>query len=405
MNKKVSIIAILVFFVGVLMLFGSSYSLINNVTSNETYSFDVANFDVEFSDNTKITISGIPMDDNEGIEKSPEFTFTVANKSEYDVNYRLDILEKSSIEMSDVIHYAYSLNNSNYSKAYSLKDYYTINQNKVLKTGEIDTYKVKMWLSIDADESYMNKVFSATILLDATQNEYKYATNVLEKLASNNQDDVIKTDDGYRYSKYGNNYIWFNCEDGFTRGEDYCEKWLIIGSFQNKSEKSIQEYPSLKIVSTKSIDDISFNNEEKNGDYNNSYIETYANGYFYDNLNTDSKKYILRAKWNIGNTSSTNYQEALLDEKKKEFYSNIGLVNVSDYLYFSENDFLPNNTLLLNKNNNQVTVKNEKLLYSDSLLSYTFVPCIYLRSDVSIIAGDGSLNNPYEISIKYPMNY
>ena len=407
MKKKTYFLAIMVFSIGVLMLMGSSYSLIvNNITSNETYGFNVANFNVEFTDNTKISISGIPMDDKDGMAKSREFTFTVANNSDYDVNYRLDIIENSVVKMDEVIHYAYSLNDSPYSNVLSLKDYFTINQNQVLKVNNIDTYKVKMWLSIDADENYMNKMFSASIMLSATQNDSKYASSVIEKLALNNQDGVKKIGDDYRYNSSSNNYLWFNCQDGFTRGEDYCEKWQIIGSFKNKSEKALQEYPSLKIVSTKIYEEVPFNNEDQNGNYNNSYIASFANGAYYDKLNNDAKKLILKGKWHIGNINSDNYNEVLSKEKENVFYGYVGLINVSDYLFLKDNVFFnKENIMLLNKKNNNVMVLNDTLNEGNNLSLYSFLPCIYLRSDVSIISGDGSINNPYEITIKYPMNY
>ena len=144
------------------MLLGTSYSLItDSVVSKETYGFEVANFNVEFLDDTKITISGVPLDDTNGFNKSKEFSFTITNNSDYDVNYRLDILENGNTNMGEVIHYAYSVNDSEYSKIYNLGDNYTIKQNKVLGVNAIDTYKIKMWLSDEADESYMNKTFSA----------------------------------------------------------------------------------------------------------------------------------------------------------------------------------------------------------------------------------------------------
>ena len=94
--------------------------------------------------------------------------------------------------MSKVIHYVYSINDGPYSDVFVLNDNYTIKQNKILKTNSSDIYKVKIWLCDEADESYMNKSFKATILLTATQNEYKYATSVIERLGSNNLDGVVK---------------------------------------------------------------------------------------------------------------------------------------------------------------------------------------------------------------------
>ena len=283
--KKSYMLATIVFSVGLIMLLGTSYSLMtNSVISSETYGFNVANFNVEFLDNTKISVSGIPTDDDEAVKNSKEYTFTVSNNSDYDVNYRVDIIEDGSTNMGNYIHYVYSINDSEYSEVYNLNDNYTIKQNKVLKKNASDIYKIKIWLSIDADESFMNKNFKATISLDATQNDYKYATTVIEKLSSMGEDGIKKENNGYRYSKKdSSNYVWFNCDDGFTKGIDYCEKWQIIGAFNNKSEKSKDEYLMLKIVNSNTSSLVSFNNNEKNTTYDNSYIESYANGFYYDN--------------------------------------------------------------------------------------------------------------------------
>ena len=407
MKNKTYIIAVMVFCLGVLMLLGSSYSLIvGNLVSEESYGFDVANFDIQFSDNKKISISGIPESDEDGLKNSKEFTFTIKNNNNYDINYRLDIIENNDTKMSDVIHYVYAINNENYSKVISLKDNYTIKQNKVLKPNQSDTYKVKMWLSIDADEAYMNKTFSANILLTATQNEYKYATTVIEKLANNKQDNIILTNRDYRYSKSSSNYLWFNCQDGFTKGDDYCEKWQIIGSFYNRTSDTSEEYQMLKIINTNVIEQVAFNNNELTGEYDKSYIETFANGSYYDKLYSEAKKQIIKARWNIGNSSSLSYEESLQEEKLKYYYGYIGLPNLSDYLYIRNDSFInDNNVLFINKNNSGVYVLNKELIQGKSNDSYNFLPCIYLRPDVSILSGTGQEDNPYEIGIKFPMNY
>lgn len=408
MKNKMNKIALLVLGLGTVMLFGTSYSLITNtLVSDETFGFNVANFDVSFNDNTNISISSIPQDDEDGIKNSAEYTFDVKNNGDYDINYRLDIMENGSYSIKDVIHYVYSVNGGEYSKVLSLKDNATISQNKVLTSKAKDTYKVKLWLSIDADESYMNKSFSANILLTATQNEFKYASHVIEKLGLNKQDEVVYSNGDYRYSKSdAPNYVWFNCKDGFTKGEDYCEKWRIIGSFSNKSEKSNEEFKSLKIVSTNIVNDVTYNNDVKTGNYDESYVETYANGYYYDSLETDTQKLVLKARWSIGEVSSNNLIQAIKEENSEYFYSYIGLVNVSDYIYLQDEIFFPNDkVMLLNKTKGNVNILTKTLISGDNLYNYGFLPCLYLRGDVSIVSGDGTKDEPYELVIKYPLNY
>ena len=407
MKNRMYIFALMVLSLGIIMTLGTSYSLIMNGTiSDSSYGFKVANFDVSFNDDTNITVSSIPMSDNDGIKLSKEYTFNIDNNSDYDINYRLDIIETNATNIGEVIHYVYSVNDSEYSDIYTLKDYFTIKQNKVLRTNTTDVYKVKMWLSDEADESYMNKSFSAKITLTATQNEYKYATSVIEKLSTINQDNVININGDYRYNKLNSpNYVWFNCQEGYTKGDNYCEKWRIIGSFMNKSENNKDEYPSLKIIGTNVYEKISYNVGNTNN-YDNSYINSYANGYFYDSLNNDTQKLILKARWNIGEVKSNNYEEALEEEKTKTYYAYVGLPNISDYLYLnSESFFMNDNMFFINKTNGNVNVLNKVIINADNLYNYGFVPCLYLRADVSIMSGDGSIDNPYELGIRYPLNY
>ena len=405
MKNRMFVVALMVLGIGITMVLGTSYSLkMNGVVSNESYGFNVANFDVSFNDDTNITISSIPMSDKDAIKEAKEYTFNIDNNSDYNINYRLDIIEKSNSKMKDVIHYIYSVNDSEYSEVYTLNNN-TLNQNKILKVNTTDVYKIKMWLSDEADESYMNKSLSLSILLIATQNEYKYASSVIEKLGNENKDNVVRVDTDYRYNKKDSpNYVWFNCQDGFTKGDDFCEKWRIIGSFYNKSNLRTDLYPSLKIISDEPFTDLAYD-FEGNETFDASYINSYANGYYFDKLSNDTQKLILKAKWNIGNIDTNNYEVAIKEEEEDTYYAYVGLANISDYLYLNEESFFPNNMIFLNKTNKRVNILNNGITSGINQNNYSFVPCVYLRGDVSIISGDGTINNPYELTIKYPLNY
>ena len=114
----------------------------------------------------------------------------------------------------------------------------------------------------------------------------------------------------------------------------------------------------------------------------------------------------MRAKWNIGNVKSNTYEESLKEEKTKNYYGYIGLLNNSDYLYLLNESYLnSDNVLLINKNEDSVNYLGNTITTGISTNNYGFLPVIYLRPDVSIVSGDGSFDNPYELSIKYPMNY
>ena len=389
MKNRVYIIALLVLGIGIMLLFGTSYSLIMNGELEKEFTININDFNDSYNKNIKVNLVN-----------NEVYTFSISNNSNTDINYRLDIIEYNTNDL-DLINYKYSVNDGKYSDLYKLKDNYTIKQNKNLQSNATDIYKLNVLLSekIKEDASF-------TILITATKNEAKYATDVIKKLSKNKENNVMLEDNNYRYNKNdSNNYVWFNCKNGVTKGENYCEKWRIIGAFNNKNDKSTEEYLSLKLVNTKVVNNIPFNMDEARGNYNDSYVSSYANGYYYDTLDEDTQKLILKAKWNIGEVNSNNYTEVVKEEKTKTYYAYIGLANISDYLYLQNESFIGDNTMFLNKTHGKVNILSKGIKTGDNYKSYSFVPVIYLRWDISFNSGDGSYSNPYELIIKYPMNY
>lgn len=387
MKNRVYVIALLVLGIGTLLLFGTSYSLIMNSDLEKEFTININDFNDTFTKDIKISLSG-----------DTEYTFIIENSSNRDINYHLDIIEYNS-SLVESISYKYSINDGEYSKIYNLKDNYTVKQNKNLQVNATDIFKISLF-------SHENKDISFKVLISATKNESKYATDVIKKLSKDSESNVVLENNSYRYNrKNSNNYIWFNCKNGKTTGEDNCERWRILGAFNNKNDKSSDEYLSLKVVNTKVVESMPFNMDEARGNYNDSYISSYANGYYYEMLDETVQKFILKARWNIGEVNSNNYSEAYKEESSRTYYAYIGLVNVSDYLYLQNESFINDNTILLNKTNGTVNILTKGIKNGDNYKNYNFVPAVYLRWDVSFNSGDGSFNNPYELIIKYPMNY
>lgn len=387
MKNKVYVIALLFLGIGTLLLFGTSYSLIINNDLEKEFTININNFNDTFTKDIKVKLVN-----------DTEYIFNINNNSSFDINYHLDIIEYNS-SFEEAISYKYSINDSKYSDIYKLKDNYTVKQNKNLQVDATDIFKIKVLLNEKKDISFV-------VSLSATKNESKYATDVIKKLSKNSESNVIIENNSYRYNKKNsNNYVWFNCKNGKTSGEDSCERWRILGAFNNKNDKSSDEYLSLKIVNTKVVENIPFNMDEARGNYNDSYISSYANGYYYEMLDESVQKLILKARWNIGEVNTNKYSEAYKEESLRTYYAYIGLVNVSDYLYLQNESFINDNTMLLNKTNGKVNIISKGIKTGDNYKSYNFVPAVYLRWDVSINSGDGTFANPYELIIKYPMNY
>ena len=365
MKNKVYVIALLVLGVGTMLLFGTSYSLILNNNSNNEYNFNIKAFFGTYTDEKIIDIEN-------GVA---EYTFNINNIENTNISYRLDIIEHNLGDLKDKIRYSYSINDGKYSEIYELKNNYTIKQNKTLQENATDVYKLKILLSNDNNISTNS---SLSIVLTANKDDTKYLA------------DVIKNNDN------SPKYVWFNCKD------NNCEKWRVIGSFYNKNESSYDEYLSVKIVNTKVSETLAYNVFDKIGNYDDSYIDTYANGYYYDSLDTNTQKLILNARWNIGEVK--NYNNSLKEEEKKIYYANVGLLSPSDYVYIKNETFI-NNTMLLNKTNGKVNIISNGIKIGDNFKEYNFLPVVYLRADVSVNSGDGSYLDPYELVIKYPINY
>lgn len=434
-DNKTLIASLVVMLLGLVMIFGTSYSIITKsyITENN-YSLTVGNMKVSFSDNeNKILLSNsFPISDKEALETGEEFLFTVNNLGDYTANYSITIEETSEASIAEVIRFAYSLNDGGYNHISTLSDNKVVGQNVVLESGNSHDYKMKFWIDEDANASYMGKIFSAKLVLNYTQNDYKYATSVIETLGNINQDGVIGINSQgevsssdireYRYvGNTSNNYVWFNCSDGYTKGGSHCEKWRIIGSFDNTWENGISSYKTIKLIRSSKVSDIPYNDNTYNGAYNKSYLNYYANTTYYNTLTMSAKNMILRARWNIGKTNNTfNTNASYLMETSEFVYNDIGVISPSDYAFAgngvnygdklnnqNKNWMYHNNmfTLNLNNNGNPYVVSDNGITLGDKMELFAFVPVVYLKPDVSIINGYGTVNEPYELDIKFPMSY
>ena len=229
-NMQLYLVVLLVM-VSILLLGGTSFALVQKVIrGNNDYSLKTGNFVVKFDNSQTLKLTNeVPVYDNVGMSSGDEFVFSVTNDGDYRANYSVKIIETSD-GLTDVIRYSvnygdgYLLDN-----VHALKNNQYIVQNKALDAKSSDTYRLRFWLDIDASEKYINKTFSGKIALDATQDSYKYATNVIEAIY-NKEDkeglvkigltgDIFTTGRVREYRYNGNintNYVWFNCKDGYT---------------------------------------------------------------------------------------------------------------------------------------------------------------------------------------------
>ena len=219
----------------------------------------------------------------------------------------------------------------------------------------------------------------------------------------NNNNDIE-----YRYTGTNpNNYVWFNCEEGYTKGEEYCEKWQIIGSINNTWKNGLGTYKTLKIVRNSPVDKVTYFNNKYNTNSNSNLIN-YANNTYYNTLSLSAKNLILNAKWNVGTLKKSNgVDELYLKEASDNRYLDVATISPSDYLYIGTDNWLySDNLITLNgTSDNCYIVNDDNVIEGDNNQEYNFIPSVFLKPDVSIIGGYGTIDNPYEIGIKFPMSY
>ena len=373
--KRNNLLIVSLFFVGIIMLFGSSYSLIMNEI-NPNYNFVINSFDKDYLDNYKINFK----------ENEIEIAISVSNKTVNKVNYRLDLVNNINQEENKNINYSYELNGNIINN--NLYNNTTIIQNKGLDVNNMDNYKIKI--------SYNNSNrISLSFNLQVSDDKDKYLVNTIGE----NQNNLINADSIRYNGNVNNNYVYFNCHN------KECERWRIIGVFDKKNNNSYNTLPSIKLMRDNPIDKINYNNEDLNGNYDDSYIRTYLNGIYYDNLSDSSKKMIINTEWNIGSIRDIGLYEE--DEIKNKIISRIGLISPSDYLYLKSVNWLNliDNSLFLNKVNDKIIIYDNGLKEGDNYKDYNIYPCVYLRGDVSVISGNGTYNDPYILDIIYPLNY
>ena len=367
------------------MLLGSSYSLIIDKNNLDNI-ISISKFDNFYQKDIVMTLTN---------NKVLEYPIKIENNSGEDIKYRIDITSFDN-KKSDIINYSYTLNNYK-SEVNKLSDNLNIIQNQKLENNMTDDYKIKIFFNEFNDDI---NPYNIVLNVIAIKN-IDYATDLIDTLPDTESNNEIRF-----IGSNPNNYVWFNCDEYYTFGSSHCEKWRIIGSFNTQIEGNSTLYKSLKIIRDLPLDDASFNKDELDGNYDNSFINSYLNGAYYEKMSDSTKKLIFKSKWNIGNTESLNYKMAYQEEQKEFYYAYIGLISPSDYLY-SNNKWMnyDREIMLLNKNNSYINVINNGLTKDDSYKDMSFIPSIYLKGDVSFINGDGSINNPYELKIIYPLIY
>ena len=400
----------------IVLLMGTSYALLRSSHQGEnTYTMNVGTLQVTFVDSKTSALTlenAYPMTDDEGMKNSAELVFTVKNTGNVAAKYSVYIEETSTNpEFKSVIRFISNKNDTGYTDPKTLASDKYIDDNGTLSVGAEATYKVKAWISSDADSTYMNKTFTARIVVESVQ-----STLAVDKIKSNlisKNTDICKTYDeenGTFYVKNSNdcvdfNYVWYSGK-----------MWRIV---------SVNQDGTMKIITDNDITTIAYGANHRFYDIENnfsSYVYQFLNEDFLDTLYNHENIIVEDSTWNMTSTTDPTIEEPtplqLSDSKiinKSIIGKNtpVGLLNVYEFSKTFLGEEIYFKTWLLDSDYNEtISVENNILNYLAAINdggysyvgdgncneSYGIKPVVNLVSDIKFTSGDGTKNNPYRIS-------
>jgi len=343
--------------VAIVILSGTSYALLKSTSKGSNpYVMNVGVLEISFQDNDedKLTlVNQIPISDEEGIASEEEYEFTIKNTGTLPATYSVYIEETSTNpEFKSVIRYIISKNEAEYTDPKTLSDDKYIDTNATLAVDATLTYKVKLWLALEADSTYMNKTFTARIVVDTTLNYEGFgikAPILGVRLASYeeasldtfegglvaintdgtlyNENDTTQAIREYRYSGPSvNNYVFFDTNNNGVKEDN--EIWRIVGIFKNDAGNwnlklmrnivlSSEELPSTYIY-----DETSYLIEEETT--GTAYWNSTLTAINYNDWTTAGLQYYLNGEDGYFGTIST-VSQALIDTSYTYYLGNVGV--------------------------------------------------------------------------------
>ena len=236
--------------------------------------------------------------------------------------------------------------------------------------------------------------------------------------------DIVTSGDGlyedeYEEGKYTykganpNNYVTFNNEQA---------GWRIM---------SLNSDGTIKIMRYESIGNIAWDTTNSNNWARPATLNTYLNGTYYNSLTSEAQNQIVTATYNVGAVTDNNndMKSQINDENSKTWYGKVALPTASEVIRTSSNKDQCGTITLYNKNHDKICkyttwltenglwtispndADSNTIYYLHSFIAgikpftvgntstVTVYPVVTLSSEVKITGGDGSQNNPYEISL------
>lgn len=441
-----------------LVVVGTSYALflqVNNNTNNQVV--QAGTLTVTYSGGNMISVDEtsnnnclLPQSDSDGAGSGGcKFTLSITNTGTLPMQYNLLIYDNVAEAPEGAAFVDHALIRHSLKKQYTvanksetvtaadalgnLPTYETskrVLENSVIEAGETITFALNIWVDDNATTDIIGKYVFLKLDVNGSVYEKESATQALLSNLENNglteimssttvlSEDGTSTSKEYRYAGINpKNYIYFNCKDDSKF--DTCELWRILGIYNVSNGNETEA--RIKLVKAGSEEMAAWDANGGNT-YNTSTLNSYLNNDFYNKLSKTAKSQIQEATYKLGGAADLeiNSKELYATEQSagESINAKVGLMNLSDYVFASGmNDetiisnlaslntnnwlFKEQNEWLINKNNTNAiyTINNTGEVATGASTEEKMIrPVVYLASNVKIMSGDGSLENPYVLS-------
>ena len=281
------------------------------------------------------------------------------------------------------------------------------------------------------------------LLIDVINEAYQNNTTTLA------YDNTV--DNNLRYiGENPDNYVYFNCDDYNNPSSSTCELWRIIGVMNNMETADGTTETLVKLIRNDSIGNNAWNDDDTNDwstsslqeSLNNSYLQgtTFGSG---KGITEATRDIIKEVTWHLGGkeelfgSAETFYNAErgtiVYGGNPTTWSGKVGLMYPSDFGYATNggettsreaclamdlynwtnsNDCYNNNWLYNNLNEWTIT---HRYIENNAIFNvYTFLntissgvpsinfnvrPSIYIKSNITVMSGNGSKNNPYILNI------
>ena len=388
-QRKKLIIAITLLIIIILGL-GITYAwLIQIVNGEKIQSMRVGTFRFSLTEENSLTInSGEFLKDSDGL-KQEGFKFTVQNVGKgygsYSVYLDDDSISSGQTRIDDkFIRYSLGVNTDTTGTPTNLTSRKIYSGG--LDASEKDTFVLRLWLNPAVNGDIGGQVFKVKLRIEVNQVvPTPVADKLLAGVGNNGKIDTTDSEQTFITGTDPNNYIWYSGK-----------LWRAVSI--DPSDNSV------KLVTQWNISALTYN-ASGNTAFEGSYMEQWLNDTtvdgFLGNLREPDKFIKTDSVWNATLTTATSKPA-----KTTMVTDTVGLLNIYEYVMsyknatsstgYLNNDLFwwtltPYSTSLVRIVNGSSNSRNSPAAW------YGSRPSINLKSDVKIIDGDGTVDNPYRL--------